>query len=56
MNPLLSQLAHEASAPLEDMLARLIGIGALTRWPPACAIAASVFLTIDSRPKRESPE
>ena len=47
MNSLISQLAHEASAPLEEMLTRLIRIGALIAVATGCAIAASVFLTID---------
>jgi hypothetical protein len=47
MNPLISRLAHEASAPLEDMLARLIKTAALVALAAGCAIAASVFLTID---------
>ena len=47
MNPLISRLAHQASAPLEEMLARLIRIGALIALATGCAIAASVFLTID---------
>jgi hypothetical protein len=47
MNPLISRLAHEASAPLEDMFARLIKIGALIALAAGCAIAALVFLTID---------
>lgn len=47
MNPLISRLAHEASQPLEDMLARLIKTAALVALAAGCAIAASVFLTID---------
>lgn len=47
MNPLISRLAHEASQPLEDMLARLIKTAALVALGAGCAIAASVFLTID---------
>ncbi|MGO9674050.1 MAG: hypothetical protein ACLPSF_07765 [Methylocella sp.] len=47
MNPLISRLAREASAPLEDMLARLIRTAVLIVLAACCAIAASVFLTID---------
>ncbi len=47
MNPLISRLAHEASAPLEDMLQRLIKTAALVALAAGCAVAASVFLTID---------
>lgn len=47
MNPLIARLAHEASAPVEDMLQRLIRTAALVALAAACAIAASAFLTID---------
>jgi hypothetical protein len=47
MNPFITQLAHQASAPLEDMVARLIRVGALIALAAGSAIAASVFLTID---------
>jgi hypothetical protein len=47
MNPFISRLAHQASAPVEDMLARLIRTAALIALGAGCAIAASVFLTID---------
>ncbi len=47
MNPFITRLAHQASAPLEEMLTRLIRIGALIALATGCAIAASVFLTID---------
>ncbi|VTZ21443.1 conserved membrane hypothetical protein [Methylocella tundrae] len=47
MNPLIKRLAHEAVAPLEEMLARLIRTAALIAMATGCAIAASVFLTVD---------
>lgn len=47
MNPLISRVVHDASAPLEDMLARLIKTAALVALAAGCAIAASVFLTMD---------
>jgi hypothetical protein len=47
MNPFIARLAQQASAPLEDMLARLIKTAALVALAAGCAIAASVFLTID---------
>lgn len=47
MNPLIKRLAHEASAPLEDMLSRLIKTAAFVILAVGCAIAASVFLTMD---------
>lgn len=47
MNPLVRRLAHEASAPVEEMIARLIRTAALVALGAGCAIAASVFLTVD---------
>jgi hypothetical protein len=47
MNPLFKRLAHEASAPLEDMLQRLIRTAALIALATGCAIAASAFFTVD---------
>ena len=47
MNPFIARLAQQASAPVEDMLARLIRTAALIALAAGCAIAASVFLTID---------
>jgi hypothetical protein len=47
MNPLIKRLAHEASAPLEEMLQRLIRTAALIALATGCAIAASAFFTID---------
>jgi hypothetical protein len=47
MNPLIKRLTQEAAAPLEDMLARLIKTAALVAMAAGCAIAASVFLTMD---------
>ncbi len=47
MNPLVRRLAHEATAPLEEMLARLIRTGALIALAAGCAVVAAVFLTID---------
>jgi hypothetical protein len=46
MNRFISRLAQQASAPLEDMLARLIKTAALIALATGCAVAASVFLTI----------
>ena len=45
MNPLIKRLAHEASAPLEEMLQRLIRVAALIALATGCAIAASAFFT-----------
>lgn len=47
MNPLIKRLAHEAAAPLEEMLARLIRTAALIAMAAGCAMAALVFLTVD---------
>jgi O-antigen/teichoic acid export membrane protein len=47
MNPLIKRLAHEASAPLEEMLQRLIRAAALIALATGCAIAASAFFTVD---------
>jgi hypothetical protein len=47
MKPLIRHFTQEAAAPLEDMLARLIRSAALIAMGVGCAIAASVFLTID---------
>ena len=47
MNHLIKQLAHEASAPVEEMLQRLIRTAALIALAAGCAIAASAFFTVD---------
>ncbi len=47
MNPLIRRLAHEAAAPLEEMLGRLIRTAALVAMAAGCAIAASAFFTVD---------
>jgi hypothetical protein len=47
MNALIKRLAHEATAPVEEMLGRLLRSAALLALAAACAVAASVFLTVD---------
>ncbi|MEJ0094427.1 MAG: hypothetical protein WDN46_13605 [Methylocella sp.] len=47
MNPLIARVAHDAAAPLEAMIARLLKKVALVALGMGCVIAASVFLTID---------
>jgi hypothetical protein len=47
MNPLVKRLTHDAAAPVEEMLERLIRTATLIATGLACAIAASAFLTVD---------
>ncbi|PNG26925.1 hypothetical protein [Methylocella silvestris] len=47
MNSFIKRLAHDATAPLEDMLGRLVKTFALIIMAVGCVIAASAFLTVD---------